>query len=43
MVSYDTDGERSAWERNTSLSVDEVLPACACAERAQLKTVGARP
>jgi hypothetical protein len=43
MVSYDTDGERSAWERNTSLSIDEVVPACARAERAQLKTVSARP
>ena len=43
MVSYDTDGERGARERNTSLSVDEVLPACARVERAQLKTVGARP
>ena len=43
MVSYDTDGERSAWERNPSLSVDEVLPACASAERARLKPVGARP
>ena len=43
MVSYDTDGERSGWERNLSLPVDEVPLACARAERAQLKPVGARP
>jgi hypothetical protein len=42
MVSYDTDGERSARERNPSLRVDEVLPACARAERARLKPLGAR-
>jgi hypothetical protein len=43
MVSYDTDGERSAWERNTSLSVYEVPPTCARAERARLNTMGGRP
>jgi hypothetical protein len=43
MVSYDTDGERSGWERNPSLPVDEVLSACARAARARLRPVGARP
>ena len=43
MVSYDTDGERSAWEQNPSSPVDEVLPAGARAERGRLKPVGARP
>ena len=43
MVSYATDGEPSAWERNPSLRVDEVLPGSARTERARLKSAGARP